>query len=85
MKTDYDDFKDLSFFLDQQTKAEAMLREVEEFKKSFVMSKMISVGDWVQKNPTKAVDIFCGVVSKLAIVLFVCQHSTAVQDLRHHG
>jgi hypothetical protein len=52
VKTDYDDFKDLSFFLDQQAKAEAMLREVEEFKKSFVMSKMISMGEWVQKNPT---------------------------------
>ena len=33
VKTDYDDFKDLSFFLEQQRKAEAMLREVEDFKK----------------------------------------------------
>ena len=28
VKTDYDDFKDLSFFLAQQQKAEAMLKEV---------------------------------------------------------
>ena len=58
VKTDYDDFKDLSFFLEQQRKAEAMLREVEDFKKSFVMSKMVSMAEWVKENPTAELEFF---------------------------
>jgi len=58
VKTDYDDFKDLSFFLEQQRKAEAMLREVEDFKKSFVMSKMVSMAEWVKENPTYGLTFF---------------------------
>lgn len=58
VKTDYDNFKDLSFFIKQQEKAEQMLREVEEFKKSFVLSKMMSMSDWVKENPTHGLKIF---------------------------
>lgn len=61
VKTDYDDFKDLSFFLAQQQKAEAMLREVEEFKKSFVMSKMVSIDDWIAERPLYNLSFFNGI------------------------
>ena len=58
VKTDYDDFKDLSFFLAQQQKAEAMLKEVEEFKKSFVMSKMVSIDDCIAERPLYNLSFF---------------------------
>lgn len=58
IKTDYDNFRDMRFFLRQQKKAESMLCEVEEFKKSFVMSKMINMRDWVFEHPTEAISIF---------------------------
>ena len=58
VKTDYDNFRDMRFFLRQQKKAESMLREVEEFKQSFVISKMINMRDWVFEHPTEAISIF---------------------------
>ena len=45
VKTDYDNFRDMRFFVEQQRKAQAMLREVEEFTHSFLDSKLMSVGD----------------------------------------
>lgn len=50
VKTDYDDFKTMRFFIDQQQKAEAMLKEVEEFKSSFIQSKLVSYEDWFKVN-----------------------------------
>ena len=61
VKTDYDDFKDLTFFIKQQQKAEAMLREVEEFKKSFVLSKLVSIDDWIVEHPLYNLELFKGV------------------------
>lgn len=61
VKTDYDDFKDLTFFIKQQQKAEAMLREVEDFKKSFILSKLISINDWIVENPLYNLELFKGV------------------------
>jgi len=58
VKTDYDNFKDLSFFLAQQQKAEAMLKEVEEFKKSFVMSKMLNATEFFKENPLYGITFF---------------------------
>ena len=58
VKTDYDNFRDLSFFLEQQRKAEAMLREVEDFKKSFVMSKMFNARDFFKENPLHGITFF---------------------------
>ena len=46
VKTDYDDFKTMRFFIDQEQKAEAMLKEVAEFKQSFIQSKLVSYNDW---------------------------------------
>jgi hypothetical protein len=45
VKTDYDNFRDMRFFVEQQRKAQAMLREVEEFTHSFLDSKLMSVED----------------------------------------
>ena len=45
IKTDYDNFRDMRFFVEQQRKAQAMLREVEEFTHSFLDSKLMSVED----------------------------------------
>ena len=45
IKTDYDNFCDMRFFVEQQRKAQAMLREVEEFTHSFLDSKLMSVED----------------------------------------
>lgn len=49
IKTDYDDFKNLSFFRTQYIKAQEMLREVNEFNQSFLDSKLLSV-DEVMSN-----------------------------------
>ena len=50
VKTDYDDFKTMRFFIDQEQKAEAMLKEVAEFKQSFIQSKLVSYNDWYKEN-----------------------------------
>ena len=50
VKTDYDDFKTMRFFIDQERKAEAMLKEVAEFKQSFIQSKLVSYEDWYKKH-----------------------------------
>lgn len=58
VKTDYDNFKNLSFFLEQQRMAEEMLKDVEEFKKSFVLSKMTSLLDFFKENPLYELKFF---------------------------
>ena len=58
VKTDYDDFKDLTFFIKQQKKANEMLREVRDFQKSFILSKFISFREFVEQNPTYGLDLF---------------------------
>lgn len=45
VKTDYDNFKDMRFFVEQQRKAQEMMREVDEFTHSFLDSKLMSVED----------------------------------------
>lgn len=45
VKTDYDNFKDMRFFVEQQRKAQEMIREVDEFTHSFLDSKLMSVED----------------------------------------
>ena len=59
VKTDYDNFRDMRFFVEQQRKAQAMMREVEEFQRSFIMSKFISMKDYVLENPMYNYEIFC--------------------------
>lgn len=61
VKTDYDNFRDMAFFIKQQKKANEMLREVEEFKQSFLDSKMISYTEFIQKNPLYTMNLFGGI------------------------
>lgn len=42
VKTDYDNFKNLAFFINQYKKAQEMIREVEDFYQSFLQSKLLS-------------------------------------------
>ena len=58
VKTDYDNFRDMTFFIKQQKKANEMLREVREFQKSFILSKFISFREFVEQNPTYGLKLF---------------------------
>ena len=58
VKTDYDNFKDMRFFVEQQRKAQEMMREVEDFQRSFIMSKFISMKDYVRENPMYGYNVF---------------------------
>lgn len=42
IKTDYDNFKNLAFFINQYKKAQEMIKEVEDFYQSFLQSKLLS-------------------------------------------
>lgn len=42
VKTDYDNFKNLAFFINQYKKAQEMIKEVEDFYQSFLQSKLLS-------------------------------------------
>lgn len=41
VKTDYDNFKNLAFFINQYKKAQEMIKEVEDFYQSFLQSKLL--------------------------------------------
>jgi hypothetical protein len=43
--TNYDNFSNASFFIDQYYKAKDMLEEVDNFFKSFIMSKLVTIED----------------------------------------
>lgn len=58
VKTDYDNFRDMTFFIKQQKKANEMLREVAEFQQSFVQSKLISYNDYLKENPHYGLKFF---------------------------
>jgi len=58
IKTDYDNFRDMRFFVEQQRKAQEMMREVEDFQRSFIMSKFISMKDYVRENPMYGYELF---------------------------
>ena len=58
VKTDYDNFKDMTFFIQQQKKANEMLREVHDFQKSFILSKFISFREFVEQNPEYGLKLF---------------------------
>ena len=58
VKTDYDNFKDMAFFIHQQKKANEMLREVHDFQKSFILSKFISFREFVEQNPGYGLKLF---------------------------
>lgn len=58
VKTDYDNFRDMTFFIKQQKKANEMLREVHDFQKSFILSKFISFREFVEQNPTYGLKLF---------------------------
>lgn len=50
VQTDYDNFKNMRFFIEQERKAQAMLKEVTDFKTSFIISKLVSFEDWYYEN-----------------------------------
>ena len=58
VRTDYDNFRDMRFFVEQQRKAQAMMREVEEFQRSFVQSKLISYNDYIKDHPLYGLSFF---------------------------
>jgi hypothetical protein len=58
VKTDYDNFRDMTFFIKQQKKANEMLREVHDFQKSFILSKFISFREFVEQNPEYGLKLF---------------------------
>ena len=53
--TNYDNFANASFFIDQYYKAKDMLEEVDKFFKSFIMSRLISIED-LNKHKINAID-----------------------------
>ena len=61
VKTDYDNFRDMTFFIKQQKKANEMLREVHDFQKSFILSKFISFREFVEQNPTFGMNLFADI------------------------
>ena len=58
VKTDYDNFRDMTFFIKQQKKANEMLQEVHDFQKSFILSKFISFREFVEQNPGYGLKLF---------------------------
>ena len=56
--TDYDNFKTLRFFINQQHKAEHMMREIENFHASFVQSKLVNFCDYVKEHPFYGLKLF---------------------------
>lgn len=56
--TDYDNFKTLQFFIDQQHKAEQMIQEIKNFHASFVQSKLVNFRDFVRENPLYRLKLF---------------------------
>ena len=56
--TDYDNFKTLRFFINQQRKAEQMLKDIESFRRSFIDSKLVSFYDYVKEHPVEAIEQF---------------------------
>lgn len=53
--TNYDNFANASFFIDQYYKAKDMLEEVDKFFKSFIMSRLIAIED-LNKHKINAID-----------------------------
>ena len=49
--TNYDNFKNADFFIDQYYKAKDMLKEVNDFFMSFIQSKLLTSKDLVKINP----------------------------------
>lgn len=58
VKTDYDDFKTLRFFIDQQHKAEQMMQEIKNFHASFVQSKLVNFRDYIKEHPLYGLKLF---------------------------
>ena len=56
--TDYDNFKTLRFFINQQHKAEQMMQEIKNFHTSFVQSKLVNFRDFVRENPLYGLKLF---------------------------
>lgn len=50
VKTDYDNFKNLSFFINQYKKAQEMIKEVGEFYQSFLLSKLVPMKDLLRND-----------------------------------
>lgn len=50
LKTDYDNFKNLKFFIEQHKKATKMLEEVDEFYDSFIKSKILTIKQLMKNN-----------------------------------
>lgn len=69
--TDYDNFKTLRFFINQQHKAEEMMREIENFHASFVQSKLVNFRDYVKEHPDAAFNQFEKLVKKARYVYHV--------------
>ena len=78
VKTDYDNFRDMTFFIKQQKKANEMLREVHDFQKSFILSKFISFREFVEQNPTYGLKLFD---DKLRLTYYEQSHRYDCLDL----
>ena len=69
--TDYDNFKTLRFFINQQHKAEQMMREIENFHASFVQSKLVNFRDYVKEHPDAAFNQFEKLIKKARYVYHI--------------
>lgn len=49
-KTDYDNFKNLKFFIEQHKKATQMIKEVDAFYGSFIKSKILTIKQLMKNN-----------------------------------
>lgn len=83
--TDYDNFKTLRFFINQQHKAEEMMREIENFHASFVQSKLVNFRDYVKEHPDAAFNQFEKLVKNARYVYYVYPdgHKLELVDVIH--
>lgn len=57
VKTDYDNFKNLAFFINQYKKAQEMIKEVENFYQSFLQSKLLSAEEVLKDEFTNFINL----------------------------